>query len=163
MPGTARNRPAARDRAIASPVASGSALARNRARSAGKPAPARRERPPYSAISPQFAQVRQPIERPLQDENRRVLIDHLCAPGAAHVHADQFALDSGGREPLVPQGDAEIGEPGKGAGEGTGRLRAWSFAGVHVDRQAEYEAYRAAFAGNGDQPRRIGLEGLAPD
>ena len=40
-----------------------------------------------------LAHVRQPVERALQDEDRGVFVDHLGAPGAAHVHADQFALD----------------------------------------------------------------------
>ena len=37
------------------------------------------------------------------------------------------------------------------------------FAGVHVDGQAEHEAHGVAFAGDGEQPRRVGLEGLALD
>ena len=92
-----------------------------------------------------------------------MLVDHLCAPGAAHVHADQFALDRDGGEPLVPQRDGEIGELGKIAGKGAGRLRARSFAGVHVDGQAEHEADGIAFTGDGEQARRIGLESLALD
>ena len=31
-----------------------------------------------------------------------MLVDHLGAAGAADVHPDQFALDGGRREPLVP-------------------------------------------------------------
>ena len=46
--------------------------------------------------SARFAQLRQPVERALQDEDRGVFVDYLGAPGAAHVHADQFAFDRGG-------------------------------------------------------------------
>ena len=92
-----------------------------------------------------------------------MFVDHLGAPGAAHVHADQFALDGGGGEPLVPQRDGKFGELRKIAGEGAGRLRARSLAGVHVDGQAEHEAYGVALAGDGEQARGVGLEGLALD
>ena len=109
------------------------------------------------------AQLRQPVQRALQDEDRGMLVDHLGASGAADVHADQFALDGSGREPLVPQRDGEAGEVGKIAGKGAGRLRARPLAAVHVDGQAEHEADRIAFARDRQQPRRIGLEGLALD
>ena len=96
------------------------------------------------SLTPQCGsrRLRQPVERALQDEDRGVFVDHLGAPGAAHVHADQFAFDRDGGEPLVPQRDRQIGELGKIAGEGAGRLRARAFAAVHVDRQAEHEAAR---------------------
>ena len=92
-----------------------------------------------------------------------MLVDHLGAPGAAHVGSDQLALHRRGGEPLVPQRDRKIGQPGKIAGEGAGRLRARSFAGVHVDGQAEHEADGAALGGDGDQARRVGRERLALD
>ena len=59
--------------------------------------------------------------------------------------------------------DGKIGEAGKVAGKGAGRLRARSLAAVHVDGQAEHEADRIAFARERQQPRRIGLERLALD
>ena len=37
------------------------------------------------------------------------------------------------------------------------------FAAVHVDRQSQHEADRVALRGDREQPRRIGLEGLALD
>ena len=49
------------------------------------------------------------------------------------------------------------------AGKRPGRLRARPFAGVHVDRQAEHEADGVALGGDREQPRRVGLEGLALD
>src|ERR1019366_7399888 len=76
-------------------------------------------------------------------------------------HADQFALDRRGGEPLVPQSDGEFGEFGKIAGEGAGRLRPWALAGVHVDGQPEHETHGIALGGDGEQARRVGLEGLA--
>ena len=106
---------------------------------------------------------RQPVERALQDEDRGVFVDHLGAARAADVHADQFALDRGGGEPLVPQRNGEFGEFGEIARECPGRLRARPLAGVHVDGQAEHEADRVALGGNGDQFRRIGLERGALD
>ncbi len=42
-------------------------------------------------------------------------------------------------------------------------MRARALAGVHVDGQAEHESHRTALAGNREQPRRVGLEGLALD
>ena len=98
------------------------------------------------SASARLAQISQPVQRALQDEDRGVFVDHLRAAGAAHVHADQFALDRGGGQPLVPQRDGEIGEFGKIAGEGAGGLRARSLAGVHVDGQAEHEADGVALA-----------------
>ena len=92
-----------------------------------------------------------------------MLVDHLGAAGAAHVHADQFALDRRGRQPLVPQRDGQSGEPGKIAGKGAGRLRARPLAAVHVDGQAEHEADRVALGRYRQQPRRVGLERLALD
>ena len=92
-----------------------------------------------------------------------MLVDHFGAAGAAHVHADQLALDGGGGEPLVPQRDRKIGQPGKVAGEGAGGLRARSLAGIHVDGQAEHEADGVALGGDGDDAGRVRLEGLALD
>ena len=108
-------------------------------------------------LSAAIVQRHQPVERALQDVDRGVLVDHLGAPGAAHVGSDQLALHRRGGEPLVPQADREIGQPGKIAGKGAGRLRARSFAGVHVDGQAEHEADGVALGGDRDQPRRVGL------
>ena len=85
------------------------------------------------------------------------------APGAAHVHADQFAFDRRGGKPLVPQANREIGEFREIAREGAGGLRARSLAGVHVDGQAEHEADGAALGGDGEQPRRVRRERLALD
>ena len=59
--------------------------------------------------------------------------------------------------------DRKIGQLGEIAGEGAGRLRARSFAGVHVDGQAEHEAGGVALGGDGEQARRVGLERLALD
>src|SRR5262245_36247897 len=78
-----------------------------------------------------FGQSRQPVERALQDEHRGVLIDHRGALGAADVRADQFALDRGGGEPLVPQRNRQVGELFEIARERAGRLRARPFAAVH--------------------------------
>ena len=107
------------------------------------------------------AQLRQPVQRALQDEDRGMLVDHLGAAGAGDVHADQFALDGRGRQPLVPQRDGKAGEVGEIAGKGAGRLRARPLAAVHVDGQSEHEADRVAFARYRQQPRRVGLERLA--
>ena len=40
-----------------------------------------------------FPQIGEAVERALKDENRSVLVDHLGAPRATDVHANQFALD----------------------------------------------------------------------
>ena len=56
---------------------------------------------------------------------------------------------------------ARVGEGGKIAGKGAGRLRARPLAAVHVDGQAEHEARGVAFGRERQQPRRVGLEGLA--
>ena len=42
-------------------------------------------------------------------------------------------------------------------------MRARALAAVHVDGRSEHEADGVAFSGNGQQPRGIGLEGLALD
>src|SRR5204863_75489 len=69
-----------------------------------------------------------------------VLVDHRRAFLAAHVGGDQLALDRGGRKPLVPERDRQLGPAREIAGEGAGRLRARPLAAIHVDRQAEHEA-----------------------
>ena len=46
--------------------------------------------------------VAKPVDRALQDEGRRVLVDHRGALCAADIGRDQFALDRGGRKPLIP-------------------------------------------------------------
>ena len=92
-----------------------------------------------------------------------MFVDHLRAPGPAHVRPNQLTLHGRGREPLVPQRDRKIGQSGKITGEGAGRLRARPFAGVHVDGQPEHETDGVALGGNGEQARRVGLEGLALD
>ena len=56
-----------------------------------------------------------------------------------------------------------VGEPGKVAREGAGRLRARAFAAVHVDGQAKHEADRLAFARDGQQAGGVLLESLALD
>src|SRR5262252_3546985 len=83
-----------------------------------------------SHFSGSFAcpQVGEAVERALQDEDRRVLVDHLGAAGAADVIRNQLALDGRGREPLVPERDRKIGQTGEITGKGAGRLRAWPFA-----------------------------------
>ena len=57
----------------------------------------------------------------------------------------------------------KLGEPGKIAREGAGRLRARSLAAIHVDRQAEHETRGGALGGDGEQARGVGLERLALD
>ncbi len=42
-------------------------------------------------------------------------------------------------------------------------MRAWAFARVHIDGQAEHEAHRVAFGCDSEQARRVGLESLALD
>ena len=51
----------------------------------------------------------EPIERALQDKRGRMLVDHRGALGAADIGRDQFALDRGGGEPLVPERDRQFG------------------------------------------------------
>src|SRR5215510_2603513 len=50
------------------------------------------------------------IKRALQDEGGGVLVDHLGALLTADVGLDQLTLDCHGREPLVPQGDRQLGQ-----------------------------------------------------
>ena len=51
----------------------------------------------------------QPLERALKNVDGGVLVDHLLALGAADIDVDQRALDCGGREPLVPERDRQLG------------------------------------------------------
>ena len=99
----------------------------------------------------QFFMLRQPVERALQNEDRGMLVDHRGAFFAADVGGDQLAFDRGGGQPLVPQRDRQIGELGEIARKRADRLRARSFAAVHVARQAEHEADAAALRGEREQ------------
>ena len=67
------------------------------------------------------------------------MVDHLGAAPARGVGLEQRPLGGDGREPLVPEGDRQLGQPREVAGEGAGRLRARPFAAVHVARQPEHE------------------------
>src|SRR5262252_7369437 len=78
-----------------------------------------------------FLDVGEAVERALQNEDRRVLVDHPGASGAADVVGDQLALDGGGRQPLVPEPNRKVGETREIAGEGAGRLGARALAAVH--------------------------------
>jgi hypothetical protein len=105
----------------------------------------------------------QPVERALQDEDGGVLVDHLGAPRPADVGGDELALDRGGGEPLVPQADRQLGQARQVAREGAGRLRARTFAAVHVDREPEHKARCLALGRQRQQSLRISGKILARD
>ena len=74
------------------------------------------------------------------------MVDHLGATLARGIRLEQRALGGDGREPLVPEGDRQVGQPREVAGEGAGRLRPRPLAAVHVARQPEHQP--------ADPPRR---------
>jgi len=82
--------------------------------------------------SAHFAQVCQPIERALQDEDRGVFVDHQARRARLMSARSNRARRRRWRA-ARPQRDGEIGEFGEIAGKGAGGLRARAFAGVHVD------------------------------
>ena len=102
----------------------------------------------------------EPVERTLENEGGGMLIDHRLALGAARVGLDQRALDRGRRQPLVPERDRQFGQLRKVAGEGARRLRARSFAAVHIDRQAEHETDGVAFGGKFENARGVEMKAL---
>ena len=106
---------------------------------------------------------RQPFERALKDVDGGVLVDHLLALGAADIDVDQRALDCGGREPLVPERDRQLGLLREIAREGACRLGARALAAVHVDGQAEHEAGRAPLGGEDKYAGGIDTEFFADD
>ena len=77
---------------------------------------------------------------------------------AAHVGFDQAALDGCRRQSLVPECNRQFGQFREIAGEGARRLRARTFRAVHIDRQAEHEADRAALGRQRQQPFRVSRE-----
>ncbi len=81
-----------------------------------------------------------------------MLVDHGLAPVATRIGGNQLALDRRGGEPLVPERDWEFGEPREVAGERAGRLRARTFAAVHVDGQAKHEGDRHALCCERKEP-----------
>src|SRR6266545_3074978 len=105
----------------------------------------------------------EPIERALENVRGGVLIDDPGTAGARHIRGDQLALDRGGGEPFVPEGDWKLGEPRKVACKGARGLRARTLAAVHVDGKPEHEGDRLPFRGKRKQPCRIGGERLARD
>ena len=101
--------------------------------------------------------ARDAIERALQDEGRRGGVDLFGALLARHVGLDHRALGRGGRKPLVPQHDGQVGQRGEVAQEGARRLSARTFGAVHVDRQAEDQA--ADLFARAEREQRLGVLG----
>ena len=122
-------------------------------------------RPPTEARLPRLSRqdASEPIQRALQDVGGGMLIDHGLALVAADVRLDQGAFDRGGREPLVPERDWKLGQLRQIAGESTRRLRARTFAAVHVDRKPEHIARDAPLAGEREQARGIIAEAFPGD
>ena len=92
-----------------------------------------------------------------------MLVDHGLSFAAADIVGNQFALDGGGREPLVPQRNRQGGDLFKIAREGAGRLRAGAFAAVHVDWQPKNKAGGAPLGGERQQRLGVGREICACD
>src|SRR5258707_7365313 len=101
------------------------------------------------------AQSLESIERALQHEDRSVLVDHGLAPVATRIGGNQLALDRRGGEPLVPERDWQLGEPREVARKRARRLRARTFAAVHVDGQAKHEGDRPALGRERKEPPGI--------
>jgi len=83
-----------------------------------------------------------------------MLVDHFGAPGAGSCpfqfsSRSTAAVDSRSSHSAIPRSVSLE----KLRAEGAGRLRARSFAGVHVDGQAQHEADRVAPGGDGQQAR----------
>ena len=55
------------------------------------------------------AKPAKPVKGALQDIGGRHLVDDLRAPGARNVVGDERPGDDGGREPLIPEDDRQIG------------------------------------------------------
>src|SRR6266446_3634292 len=116
------------------------------------------ERDGFAIAQPilRFRDIPQPIERALQDEDRGVLVDHGLASVAACSGGNQLALDRRGGEPLIPERNWQLGEPREVARKRARRLRARTFAAVHVDGQAEHEGDRLALGRERKEPPGIG-------
>src|SRR5439155_17702881 len=90
---------------------------------------------PLAASSLSFcADPAKPVERALQNVGGSVLVDDGGALPSAGVGGDQFALDRGGREPLVPERDRQLGDAREIAREGARGLGARALAAIHVER-----------------------------
>ena len=70
----------------------------------------------------------------------------------------QRPLGGDGREPLVPEGDRQLGEAGEVAGEGAGRLRPRALAAVHVLRQPEHQPADRPRFGEPEERGGVGAE-----
>src|SRR5262249_35458971 len=75
----------------------------------------------------------------------------------------ELALDWGGGQALVPERDRKLGQPREIACKGARRLRARTFAAVHIDGKSEHEGGGLPFGGKCEQARGIGGERLARD
>ena len=99
--------------------------------------------------------LRQPVKRALQNVDGRVLVDTRARRlarlmSAAISSRSTAAVDSRSSQKAI----GSVGQLRQVAREGARRLRARSFGAVHVDRQTEHEADRAAFARPASASRR---------
>src|SRR5215469_15426712 len=90
-----------------------------------------------AAAQGSLSNPREPIERALQNVRGRMLVDHGGTFGTARIAGDEVAFDRGGREPLVPQRDRQLGTAREVARERAGRLRPRPLGAVHVDGKAK--------------------------
>ncbi len=99
-----------------------------------------------------------PVERALQDDRRRELIDHLGAAFASLIGVNEHALGLGGRQAFVPKQNREWRQLIEVARQSAGRLGARALRSVEVSRQAEDEPRNFMFGGDGKQAGGVGRE-----
>ena len=65
----------------------------------------------------------------------------------AAEYAQIPVINGGGRQPLVPQRDRQIGQLRQVAGKGAGGLSARTFRTIHIDRESEHQSCGAPLSG----------------
>ena len=84
-----------------------------------------------------------------------MLIDDGLALLAACVGLNERALDRRSRQALVPKRNRQIGQLSQIAGKRAGRLRARTFAAIHVQRQSKHETDNTPLLGELKKAPRI--------
>src|SRR5215469_9189169 len=92
--------------------------------------------PAYFLITSGLAAA-QMVQQPLEDVGSGGLIDELGTAPAREIRLDHAALDGGGRKPLVPEGERQLGVAQEVLGELPYALRPRTVAAVERQRQAD--------------------------
>src|SRR5579883_994036 len=104
-----------------------------------------------------------PIQQSLENVRRRYLVDDLGAALPREVALDHAALDRGGGETLVPEGERQVCMREQVLRHLPDALRARSLAAVEADRQSRDDAADIVALDLGEEALHVAAELAAAD